>query len=236
MLRKDSSSDGADTTWYRGSGSGLQDDLIPVTVAAEIAGLVDIDTDVDDGCILLHIAAADELRLTDGRYQNIRTAGHGLQVFGLTVADGHSRILLEQQHAERLPDHHGAADDADLLAGHLDLMALQDLHDGLGRTWCEGIRIATHDAGDVCVGDTVEILQRIHLAKHRCLVDLLRERTHHENAVDLRILVDEVEDLLKLFVRYVFRKLIVLRLQAEIHEALLDAALIAEIGLLVADT
>ena len=54
--------------------------------------------------------------------------------------------------------------------------------------------------------------------------------------MDLRILVDEVEDLLKLFVRYVFRKLIVLRLQAEIHEALLDAALIAEIGLLVADT
>ena len=115
-------------------------------------------------------------------------------------------------------------------------MALQDLHDGLGRTWCEGIRIATHDAGDVGCGDTVEILQRIHLAKHRCLVDLLRERTHHEDAVDLRILVDEVEDLLKLFVRNVFRKLIVLRLQAEIHEALLDATLIAEIGLLVADT
>ena len=54
--------------------------------------------------------------------------------------------------------------------------------------------------------------------------------------MDLRILVDEVEDLLKLFVRYVFRKLIVLRLQTEIHEALLDAALIAEIGFLVADT
>ena len=116
------------------------------------------------------------------------------------MADGHGCILLEQQHAERLADHHGATDDADLLAGHLNLMSLQDLHDGLCRTWCEGIRIAPHDAGDVCIRDAVEILQRIHLAQHRCLVDLLRERTHHEDAVDLRILVDEVEDLLKLFV------------------------------------
>ena len=152
------------------------------------------------------------------------------------MADCHRRILLQKQHAEGLSHHHGAADDSHMLAGQRNVVALQHFHNGLGGTGCKGLRQPHHDTGSIDLCDAVQILLGAERLQHLLLIDLLRQRPHHQDTVDLRIIVNEGKSLLELLVGHILREFIVLRLQTVVDESLLNASLVGKIRRLLSDT
>ena len=116
MACEDRARHGADAAGDRGDGLDDRLDLGKAGVAAEVAVRADVDADIQHDLTGAHALRADHTGLTGGDDEDIGLAADVGQVLAAAVADGHGRMLGEQQQRDRLADDKAAADDDDALA------------------------------------------------------------------------------------------------------------------------
>ena len=92
-----------------------------IHIAAEFSIFIYIDPNVNDNRILFYIGVVDHRCFSHAGSQNIRLPAYLRQTGSSRVADGHGRVLGEQQQGDRLADDEAAAD-------HDHALALQTLH------------------------------------------------------------------------------------------------------------
>ena len=138
----------------------------------------------------------DELRPADGHDENVGRAGDAGQIAGAAVADGHrgvaARAALHEHDGHRLADDVAAAHHHDVGPGDCDVVPQQHLLDAVGRAGQKS-RPALHDPAHVLGMEGVDVLERIDGLRARVLVDLLRQRQLHQDAVDRRVAVEPVD-------------------------------------------
>ena len=88
---------GADAAGDRGDGLDDRLDLGKAGVAAEVAVRADVDADIQHDLTGAHALRADHTGLTGGDDEDIGLAADVGQILAAAVADGHGRMLGEQQ-------------------------------------------------------------------------------------------------------------------------------------------
>ena len=104
----------------------------------------------------------------------------------VTVASPPAAALHEHDR-HRLADDVAAAHDHHVPAGDLDVVAHQQLLNAVRRAGQEP-RPALHDAAHVLRMKGIDVLQRVDGVQHARVVDLLRQRQLHQDAVDRLVL------------------------------------------------
>ena len=145
------------------------------------------------------------------------------------MAYGHGGVLLDQHHGSRLSYYEASTDDNRLLACAVNSVVIQNLHAGLGRTGREANLLSGKYAakGSVCLA--VYIFLRRQGVFYHALVDMLGQRTEHQDAVDIVILVHLVDDLQELVLADILRQKILFVLYAKGLAALGRASLIGQV-------
>ncbi len=117
----------------------------------------------------------------------------GREILRARVADRHGRMLSEEEHRHRLADDLAAADDDRLLPSQLHSVLLEHHHHTRGRSRDEE-RLAEIQTAGVQNVEAVDVLVGIDGAEHRRLVHVIWKRQLDEDAVDLRVVVEVVDE------------------------------------------
>ena len=157
-----------------------------------------VDTDVDDDGARLDHVTRNELRLADGDNEDVRLDGHRADVAGARVAHRDrgipTRSGLQQQRRHRFSHDVGAANDHGVPAGRIDAAAQQELLHAIRRRGPEPGRIPDGDFAHVRGVEAVDVLAGIDAQQHEMLVDVLGERQLNQDAVDLGIGVEAIDE------------------------------------------
>lgn len=132
MACEDRARHGADAAGDRGDGLDDRLNFGKAGVAAEVAVRADVDADIQHDLTGAHALRADHTGLTGGDDEDVGLAADLGQILAAAVADGHGRVLGEQQQRDRLADDKAAADDDDALAFDGDVVVLEQRHAGRG--------------------------------------------------------------------------------------------------------
>ena len=163
-----------------------------VDVADHLAGLIAVDADVDDDRAGLDIVGCDHLRLADGNDQDVGLAADCRQVDGAGMGHRDGRVLAQHQLGDRFADDVAAADDDAALALDGQLVSLEH-GDDPGRRAGHGAVPAQREQADIDGMEPVDILVRLDRADDRELVDVVRQGQLAEDAVDLAVLVELID-------------------------------------------
>ena len=102
-------------------------------------------------------------------------------------------MTVDQHHGNRLADDIGAVDDADVLAGGVNSIVVQDFKDRLGGAGRQGRGVTENGLSHVDDRAGVHVLLRVDdLRDGGLFVDVV-QRTERENAVDGRVLIQRFE-------------------------------------------
>ena len=149
------------------------------------------------------------------------------------MADGHSGILAHEHHRGRFTDDEATPDDDGVLALAVDAVVVQDLHAGGGGAGGKAqIAAALEHTGVRQVGHAVDVLLRVEAVADLILVglEMLRQRTEHQNAVDGVVGVDLVDELEQVLLGGILRQDKLLYVDADELGALRCALLIGQIA------
>ena len=200
-------------------------------IAAEIAVRTDVDAHVQHDLARADALRADHAGLTGGDDEDIRLAADGGQIFAAAVADGHGRVLGEQQQGDRLADDEAAADHDHALALDGHVIMLEQRHAGRGGAGRIAAVGAGVDRGERAVGDAVHILSRVEGAAGGLVVEVLGQRAEHQNAVNTLVLVERTDVVHQLLLARVLGQHDLTDRDADLLAALERAALIGQIVL-----
>jgi hypothetical protein len=152
-------------------------------------------------------ARADPVRLdqmgdTGGSDDDVRGAGVGGDVDGRLVAEGDGRVLggTGEHEAERAADGEAAADDAEALAGDLDVVLAEQLDDAARRAR-QRAGDAEHELAEVGRVQPVGVLVGVDQLQHAVGVDVRRQRQLHDEAGAGVVLVERDHRRLDLLLR-----------------------------------
>ena len=147
------------------------------------------------------------------------------------MADGHSRVLGEQQQGDRLADDEATADHDHALALDGHVIMLEQRHAGRGGAGRIAAVGAGVDRGERAVGDAVHILSRVEGAAGGLVVEVLGQRAEHQNAVNALVLVERTDVVHQLLLARVLGQHDLTDRDADLLAALERAALIGQIVL-----
>ena len=146
----------------------------------------------DYGALLDHIGL-DETGLAKGGYYDIGLEALLLDVCGVTVAYGHGAVtrvgFLHQQAGHGLAHYVAAAQYHGFLAAGLDVVALEQFHDAVGRGRYEAWQTDAH-AAYVDGMESVHILAVINGLYYMLLIDMLGQRQLDYESVHIRVIVE----------------------------------------------
>ena len=147
------------------------------------------------------------------------------------MADGHGRVLGEQQQGDRLADDEAAAnhDHALALDGHV--IMLEQRHAGRGGAGRIAAVGAGVDRGERAVGDAVHILSRVEGAAGSLVVEVLGQRAEHQDTMNTLVLVERTDVVHQLLLARVLGQHDLTDRDADLLAALERAALIGQIVL-----
>ena len=235
MACEDRARHGADAAGDRGDGLDDRLNFGKAGVAAEVAVRADVDADIQHDLTGAHAFCADHTGLTGGDDEDVGLAADLGQIFAAAVADGHGRMLGEQQQRDRLADDKAAADDDDALAFDGDVVVLEQRH--AGRSSAGGITAlgAGVNSGHGTVGDAVHVLFRVERRAGRLVVQVLGQRAEHQYTVDLLVRAQRVDVLHQHLLRHILRQDDLTDGDADLFAALERAALVGQVILACAD-
>ena len=130
MACEDRARHGADAAGDRGDGLDDRLNFGKAGVAAEVAVRADVNAHVQHDLAGAHALRADHTGLTGGDDEDVGLAADLGQIFAAAVADGHGRVLGEQQQGNGLADDKAAADDDHALALDGNVVVLEQRHAG----------------------------------------------------------------------------------------------------------
>lgn len=165
------------------------------------------DADVDDAGSLLDHVGLDEVRHARRRHDDVGVQTERLELLrrGEAMAHGdcgvhRARLVAAvrvQQHENRQPDVLRSAHDDRVLAEGLDVRSLDELLHRERRARDERVDVQAQPA-DVLLVEAVDVLAARHGIANRPLVNVRRKRQLHENAVDVHVAVQLVDDVQEL--------------------------------------
>ena len=155
------------------------------------------------------------------------------------MRDGHGCIaaaaFVHEQQRHRLADDHAAAEHDDICARCLDAALDQQPLAAERRAGDECIRIAERELRDVDGMESVHVLSRVERLDDRALINVLRRRRLHEDAVDRGVVVQGAHDIEELRLRGVVRQRVLHAVHPEFRGGLFLAAHIRVRRRIVAD-
>ena len=231
MAREDGRRHRADAAGHGRDGLHDRLHLGEAGVAAEIAVRADVDAHVQHDLARADALCADHAGLTGSDHENVRLTADGGQIFAAAVADGHSRVLGEQQQGDRLADDEAAADHDHALALDGHVIMLEQRHAGRGGAGRIAAVGAGVDRGERAIGDAVHILSRVEGAAGGLVVEVLGQRAEHQNAVNALVLVERTDVVHQLLLARVLGQHDLTDRDADLLAALERAALIGQIVL-----
>ncbi|CDN43882.1 hypothetical protein BN871_DS_00270 [Paenibacillus sp. P22] len=194
-----------------------------IDIASKLAVVEPVDADVDDDGSRLDAAGPDRLGLADGHDENIRGGRDRLQILRSGMADGHGRILAEQQHGDRLADDIAASDYDGMLACDLMAAALDQLDDACRRAGQQAF-VADDEIARALRAEAVHILLDADRVDDRFLRYMRRKRQLDQNAMDQLVPVELADQLQKLFLGRLPRQAMDLGVEAHFRASLFLAA------------
>ncbi len=157
-----------------------------------------IDAHIDHHRAFFDHVRFDKFRLANRRDQNIRTTADFREIPRAGMRDRHRRIaaaaFIHQEKCHRLSHDHRASEDYDICTGSLDAALYEQTLAAERRARDKCVRIAHGDFRDIDGMKSVHVLSRIDRIDHCTLVDVLRRRRLHEDAVDRRVRVQRPDD------------------------------------------
>ena len=145
-----------------------------------------VNTHVHDDCALFDPLARNKARLADRNDQQIGVFDVMTQVFGEAVGDGGGAARQQQLHAHRAAHDVGGANHHGVQAIGVDVITLQQRHDAARGARTQARR-ALAQAAHVIRMETVNVFVRRDTLQHLHVVDARRQRQLNQNAVDLFI-------------------------------------------------
>ena len=195
----------------------------------------DVDADIQHDLTGAHALRADHTGLTGGDDEDVGLAADLGQVLAAAVADGHGRMLGEQQQGNGLADDKAAADNDDALAFDGDVVVLEQRHAGRGGAGGITALGAGVHGGHGAVGDAVHVLFRVERRAGRLVIKVPRQRAEHQHAMHLFICAQRVDVLHQLFLRHILGQDDLTHRHADLLAALKRAALVGQVILARAD-
>ena len=195
----------------------------------------DVDADIQHDLTGAHALRADHTGLTGGDDEDVGLAADVGQILAAAVADGHGRMLGEQQQRDRLADDKAAADDDDALAFDGDVVVLEQRHAGRGGAGGITALGAGVHGGHGAVGDAVHVLFRVERRARRLVIQVPRQRAEHQHAVDLLVRAQRVDVLHQHLLRHILRQDDLTDGDADLFAALERTALVGQVILTRAD-
>ena len=148
-----------------------------------------VDAHVDDRCARLHVVRRNHLRPSYGGDEDIRLAAHGGKVSGAAMGDGNRGIPVQKEFGNRLAHDIASADHHGFLARNLHARLVEQSDDAL-RGAGEDAGLVEPEARHILRMETVHILFGGDGSDNLLLVNVLRERQLHQDAVHLRVIVE----------------------------------------------
>ena len=128
--------------------------------------------------------------MTGGHDENLRLAADGGEIPRARVAHGKRRVSGKQHHRHRTADHETAPDHRRARALYLDAVVIQKFHHALRRAGGKALAAAREDGRETREGHAVHVLHGGERLADPPLVEMLRQRTEHEAAVDRVVRID----------------------------------------------
>ncbi len=183
----------ADAAGDRGDPAGTLAGLLELHIAHQLAVVQAIHADVDDHRSGLDPLAGNQVGLARRDDEDVRAGDVGAQIAGEPVADRRGGPHQQQLEGHRAADDVGGADDHRMLALERGADRLEEPDDPIGRAGPdEGD--ALDQAPDVVRVETVNVLGRVDLFDDGGGEDLIGQGQLHQDAVDLRIAVELVDE------------------------------------------
>src|SRR5450759_3152566 len=161
MLGKHRGGDRPHTAGNWGNRGGFWCNCFKIHISTEFPIAANVDANGDNDAALGDEISRDHGSLARSRNEDLRIPAGFLKISGLCMADGDSRILLEQQHRKGFADDHASAYHRHALSIQVNAVVSQDFHDSLG---CAGSKTTFISREYLCNIDrahTVDILLRI---------------------------------------------------------------------------
>jgi hypothetical protein len=152
----------------------------------------DVDPDVHDDRARLEHVARDEPGSSRGDHHDVGFADLRGEIVRPRVADGHRRVLAEQEQGRRLADHVGPADDDGMATDERDPGALQELDGGMRGRRQEAV-VPEGQEARVERMDAVDVLRRIEDLDDRRQWDPLGKRHLDDDPGDHRVAVQDID-------------------------------------------
>ena len=149
---------------------------------------------VDHDGVGFHHVGSDEVGAADGDHEYVGLASELGEVLRFAVADGYGAVepFAREQVGGRGAHYVGAADDHAVFAGGLDVVALEEGADSHGGGGDEALFAEDH-ASDVDRCEAVHVLVGRDGVNDLLLVDVLGQRELDDEAVDVWVVVEEVD-------------------------------------------